>query len=178
MSKKNKPGAMKLFKETIKNSVRLNTKLYGVTHLLEVDNAPMDFNIPKLIATKIAHLEWGNRTGEIKDFFWSRDRETLEKTGGNPDLFKAGECGPMLTPNWTGKNFYSSSRSPISNFVVLCDPDSTHMYVPVDWYMLTVHKGIKPEMLEEMEPEQLRLVSFNENIDDITKSRLEYLMNQ
>jgi hypothetical protein len=178
MSKKNKPGAMKLFKEAIKADVKLNTKLYGVTHLLEVNGTPINFDIPKLMATKMAHIKWGNRTGEIRDFFWSRDKETLEKTGGDPSKFKAGECGPMLIPGWTGKNFYSSSRSPLSNFVVLCDPDSTHMYVPTDWYMLTSYNGITPEMLEDMDSEQLGLVFLNENLRDETRFSLESLLKR
>jgi hypothetical protein len=178
MSKNNKIGEMKLFKEAIKNNVKLNTKLYSVTHLLEVKGVPSHFDLSLLIETKIMHLKWGSRTGRVVDYFWSRDSETLEKNGSDPIKFKAGECGPMLTPKYTGKNFYSTSRVPISNFVVLCDPDSTHMYVPTDWYMLTVYDEITPQMLYEMDEEQLYLVSLNKNLSDETRSVLGILINK
>ncbi len=171
-------GKMKLFKDAIKNDVKLNTKIYGVTHLLEIKGAPAHFDVALLIETKRAHLEWGNRTGEIVDFFWSRDAETLRTAEGDPSKFKAGECGPMLTPNYTGKNFYSSSRVPNSNFVVLCDPESTHMYVPTDWYMLTTYDRITPDMLDEMDREQLGLVAINNSLSDETRDHLNRILGK
>ena len=171
-------GKMKLFKDAIKNDVKLNTKIHGVTHLLEIRGVPSHFDIPMLIETKKAHLEWGSRTGEISKFFWSRDAETIKSAEGNPSKFKPGECGPMLIPNYTGKNFYSSSRQPTSNFVVLCDPESTHMYVPTDWYMLAVYDGISPDMLDEMDTEQLRLVGLNNSLSEETRDHLKRILGK
>lgn len=178
MSKKVKIGEMKLFKAAIKADVKLNTKYYGVTHLLEVGGVPGHFDVPMLIEAKKAHLEWGHRTGKVRDFFWSRDLETLERTGGQPEKFRIGECGPMLTPNWTGINFYSTSRSPISNFVKLCDPEETHMHVPVDWYMLTAYDGITPDMLDEMDREQLELVAMNKSLSQDTRDHLKAILGK
>jgi hypothetical protein len=177
MSKNAKIGEMKLFKAAIKADVKLSTKLYGVTHLLEIRGVPSHFDLQTLIETKKAHLKWSNRTGLI-DFFWSRDSETIRIAEDDPSKFKVGECGPMLMPNYTGKNFYSSSKVPNSNFVIICDPESTHMYVPTDWYMLAVYDGITPEMLDEMDREQLRLVAMNKSLSQDTRDHLKVLLGK
>jgi hypothetical protein len=62
--------------------------------------------------------------------------------------------------------------------VVLCDPESTHMYVPTDWYMLAVYDGISPDMLDEMDTEQLRLVALNNSLSEETRDHLKRILGK
>jgi hypothetical protein len=52
------------------------------------------------------------------------------------------------------------------------------MYVPTDWYMLAVYDGISPDMLDEMDTEQLRLVGLNNSLSEETRDHLKRILRK